>query len=85
MEIALLAAAILLFAMTVSLAWSAPQKSDESILPAFSVTDRQLIEAYYSKLLGNLAPGSIDRSGFSVGVEKELVVDHTFRCSSKRT
>jgi hypothetical protein len=73
-KIALLAAAILLFAMTVSLAWSAPQKSDESILPAFSVTDRQLIEAYYSKLLGNLAPGSIDRSGFSVGVEKELVV-----------
>jgi hypothetical protein len=73
-KIALLLAAILLFAMTVSLAWSAPQKSDDPKLPVFNANDRQLIEAYYNALIADLAPGSIDRSGFALGVEKALAV-----------
>jgi hypothetical protein len=73
-KIALLLPASLLVAMTVSLAWSAPQKSDESKMPVFDAKDRQLIEMYYKELIGNLAPGSIDRSGFSIGVEKSLAV-----------
>jgi hypothetical protein len=73
-KIALLFAAILIFAMTVSLAWSAPQKTDAPRLPVFNANDRQLIEAYYNALVADLAPGSIDRSGFALGVEKALVV-----------
>ena len=73
-KISLLLAAILLFAMTVSLAWSAPQKSDDSRLPVFNAKDRGLIEAYYNTLIADLAPGSIDRSAFPLGVEKALVV-----------
>jgi hypothetical protein len=73
-KIALLLAAILLFAMTVSLAWSAPQKDNESKMPVFTASDRHLIEAYYNKLLGDLAPGSVDRSGFSLGIEQALVI-----------
>jgi hypothetical protein len=41
--------------------------------PAFSSHDRELIEAYYNHLLGTLAPGSVDRSPFPLGVEKVLV------------
>ena|SRR5437016_4358288 len=73
-KIALLLAAILLFAMTVSLAWSAPQGSDEPKMPAFSAKDHQLIGAYYDALVADLAPGSIDRLAFSLGVEKALAV-----------
>jgi hypothetical protein len=72
-KIALLLAAILLFAMTVSLAWSAPQKDNEPKMPVFSASDRHLIEAYYNELLGNLAPGSVDRSDFGPGIETALV------------
>lgn len=73
LKIALLLAATLLFAMTVSLAWSAPQTSDESNTPVFSAKDRQAIEDYYKERFGNLAPGSVDRSGFPLGIEKALV------------
>jgi len=41
--------------------------------PTFSTKDRQLIDAYYSHLIGNLAPGSLDRSAFPLGIEKALV------------
>jgi len=41
--------------------------------PSFSLKDRELIEAYYNHLLGTLAPGSVDRSPFPMGVEKALV------------
>ena len=40
--------------------------------PAFSVKDRELIDSYYTRLIGNLAPGSLDRSGFPLGIEKAL-------------
>ena len=72
-KIALLLAAILLFAMTISLAWSAPQKSNEAKMPVFSAKDRQVIEAYYDHLVGALAPGSLDRSEFPLGIEESLV------------
>jgi hypothetical protein len=42
--------------------------------PTFSLKDRELIETYYTHLLGTLAPGSVDRSPFPLGVEKALVV-----------
>ena len=41
--------------------------------PVFSAKDRELIEAYYNHLLGTLAPGSLDRTPFPLGVEKALV------------
>ena len=72
-KVALLLAVILMLAMSISLAWSAPQKTEASKMPAFSAKDRELIDAYYTRLGGTLAPGSIDRSTFSLGVERALV------------
>lgn len=73
LKIALLLAAVLLLAMTVSLAWSAPQNSNDPNVSIFSAKDRQTIESYYNGLIAGLAPGSIDRSGFPLGIEKSLV------------
>jgi len=42
--------------------------------PKFTPQDRELIQAYYAKLLGSLAPGSLDRSPFPLGVEQALVI-----------
>jgi hypothetical protein len=42
-------------------------------MPVFSAKDRELITDYYKHLYGTLAPGSLDRSGFSLGIEKALV------------
>jgi hypothetical protein len=69
-KIALILAVILLFAFSISLAWSAPQNNAK--LPVFTAKDHQLIEAYYNRLLGTLAPGSLNRSPFSPGVEAAL-------------
>jgi hypothetical protein len=41
--------------------------------PTFSAKDRELIEAYFNHLIGTLAPGSLDRSAYPLGVEKALV------------
>jgi len=68
-KVALLLALVLLFGMVVSLAWGAPQKADEPKMPVFSVKDHKLIEDYYNHLVGTLAPGSLDRSGFPPGIE----------------
>jgi len=72
-KVALLLALVLLFGMVVSLAWGAPQKADEPKMPFFSVKDHKLIEDYYNHLVGTLAPGSLDRSGFPLGIEESLV------------
>ena len=73
-KIALLLIVILLFILSVSLAWSASQKTPEpSNMPVFSTEDRSVTEAYYTHLLGTLAPGSLDRSGFPLEIEKVLV------------
>src|SRR5437870_4284462 len=72
-KIALLVAVVLLFGMVVSLAWSAPQKASETKLPVFDARDHKLIEEYYVHLAGTLAPGSLDRSDFPLGVEQSLV------------
>ena len=71
-KIALILAVILLLGMSVSLGWSASQKA-EAKYPAFTAKDRELIDSYYTALSGKLAPGSIDRSTFSVDIEKSLV------------
>src|SRR5436190_4159547 len=73
-KVALLLALVLLFGMVVSLAWSASQKADEPKMAVFSVKDHKLIEDYYNHLAGTLAPGSLDRSGFLLGIEESLVV-----------
>ena len=73
-KVALLLALVLLFGMVVSLAWSAPQKADEPKMAVFSVKDHKLIEDYYNHLVGTLAPGSLDRSGFPLGIEESLIV-----------
>src|SRR5689334_63722 len=70
-KIALLVALILLFGMVVSLAWSAPQTT-ASNMPAFTPKDHKLIEDYYVHFLGTLAPGSLDRSEFSLAIEQSL-------------
>ena len=57
---------------TVSLLFTTVILAQES-KPAFTANDRELIEAYYSHLMGTLAPGSLDRSGFPLGIEKVLI------------
>jgi hypothetical protein len=69
-KIALILAVILLFAFSISLAWSAPQ--NDAKLPVFTAKDHQLIEAYYNRLQGTLAPGSLNRVPFSPGIETAL-------------
>ena len=41
--------------------------------PVFTPKDRELIVAYYNHLVGTLAPGSLDRTPFPVGIEKTLI------------
>ena len=65
-KIALLVIAIVLLIASFSVA--------QESTPAFSMKDRKLIETYYNQLIGTLAPGSLDRSPFPLGVEKALVV-----------
>jgi hypothetical protein len=69
-RIILILTAILLLAFTVSLAWSAPQKTDT--LMTFAAKDREAIEGFYRHELGTLAPGSINRSPFSPAIERAL-------------
>ena len=83
-KIALLVALVLLFGMVVSLAWSAPQNADETKLLVFSAKDHKLIEEYYLHLVGTLAPGSLDRSEFPLGIEQSLVAgSHPFKLTLK--
>jgi len=72
-KVALLIAVILLFAITVELAWSSEQQTNATNMPVFSPKDRQIIRSYYDQLLGTLAPGSLDRSPFPLAVEEALV------------
>src|SRR5262245_57036410 len=64
-KVALLLAVALTLLANISLA----QESK----PVFTPKDRELIEAYYNHLIGTLAPGSLDRSPFPLGIEKALV------------
>jgi hypothetical protein len=41
--------------------------------PVFTAKDRELIGAYYNRLIGTLAPGSLDRTPFAPEIEKVLV------------
>ena len=65
----LILTAILIFAFSVALAWSAPQKTSA---PVFTPAERDAIHAYYLHLIGTLAPGSINRAPFSPSIEKTL-------------
>ena len=57
---------ILAFLLLAAIGWS-------QTTPSFNTKDRQAIEKYYDKIIGTLAPGSLDRSPFPLGVEKALV------------
>jgi hypothetical protein len=61
----MLITAVLMLLATVSLA--------QARKPEFNAKDRQAIETYYNRLIGTLAPGSLDRSPFPLGIEKALV------------
>ena|SRR5438045_7955109 len=41
-------------------------------LPKFTATDRKTVDAYYTRELGDLAPGSLDRKGFPPQIESAL-------------
>jgi len=60
----LLIAAIMILLAAISLT--------QQLAPSFSTQDRALIENYYTHLIGTLAPGSLDRSPFPLGIEKAL-------------
>jgi hypothetical protein len=66
----LILTALMLLAMSISLAWSASQTA---ATPTFSVKERDAITAFYKHLMGTLAPGSINRTPFSPSIEKALV------------
>jgi hypothetical protein len=59
--------AVLLIASVVILG-----QTKEKAKVVFSAKDRETILAYYTHEIGTLAPGSLDRKGFPVEVEKEL-------------
>jgi hypothetical protein len=63
-----IAGIVLVILVIVKMSWSQDTK------PTFSAQDRQAIESYYKHFVGTLAPGSLDRSTFSLGVEKALTV-----------
>ena len=67
-KILLLLAVVLLLGESISLSTAQEPKG-----PTFSKKDRELIEAYYNRLMGTLAPGSLDRSPFPLGIEQTLV------------
>jgi hypothetical protein len=71
-KIAVMLIVILLFGLVATLAWSAPQSRDESRMPVFTDKDHRLIDEYYLHLVGALAPGSLDRSEFPMGIEQSL-------------
>jgi hypothetical protein len=64
--------ALLLAGAVILLASISPAQESK---PVFTAQDRQLIEAYYNHLMGTLAPGSLDRSPYPLGIEKALVAD----------
>ena len=48
--------------------------SEKAKTPKFTANDHKAIEAYYTEILGKLAPGSLDRVGFSPEIERALAV-----------
>jgi hypothetical protein len=46
--------------------------SESGTLPKFSAADRKTVDGYYTRELGNLAPGSLDRKGFPPQIESAL-------------
>ena len=57
---------VLTFLLLAAISWS------QSTTPSFTAKDKQSIESYYNRVLGTLAPGSVDRSPFPLGIEKAL-------------
>ena len=63
-KVVLLVIALLLLVTSIAL----PQSN-----PTFSMKDRETIESYYKNVVGKLAPGSLDRTPYTLGVERALV------------
>ena len=79
-KLATIALLLLLVSVTPAIS-SAAQKTGEGpkfVLkgdkaPTFDAKDRELISTYYKHVTATEAPASIDRSGFSLEIEKSLV------------
>jgi hypothetical protein len=69
----LLAAALVLLSSTAALVLLSSIALAQESKPVFTAKDRELIEGYYNHLIGTLAPGSLDRSPFPLGIEKILI------------
>lgn len=63
-----IAGLVLVILVIAKISWSQDTK------PSFSAHDREAIESYYKHFVGTLAPGSLDRSPFPLGIEKALTV-----------
>jgi hypothetical protein len=63
-----LALAALLLAATALMG----QTPDKPLKIVFTAADLKAIDAYYTHLLGEIAPGSLDRKDFSTEIEKVL-------------
>src|SRR6185369_11393069 len=57
---------VIVFLLLTGVAFGQDQK------PTFTPKDKGLIQTYYDHLIGTLAPGSLDRIPFSLGIEKAL-------------
>ena len=68
-KIILILTAILIFAFSIALAWSAPQNASTRV---FTRAEHDAIQGYYLHLMGTLSPGSINRTPFSPDIEKAL-------------
>jgi len=58
----------LLLVATAAVGWS--QSADKPV--KFTAEDRKAIESYYTHLIGETAPGSLDRKSYSLEIEKVL-------------
>ena len=56
-----------------ALAWTSLAADSDQGGPVFTPKDRELINDYYARIVGNIGPGSLDRSTFSLAVEKDIV------------
>jgi hypothetical protein len=70
-KVILILIALLLLAFSVSLAWSTPQKEST---PMFTPEEREAVQAFYLRLMGTLAPGSISRTPLWPNIERALKV-----------
>jgi hypothetical protein len=63
---------VLLGIMVGALAFGAVQ-DNENGRAVFTAKDRQIIHGYYKRTLGNIAPGSLNRSPLALEIDRDIV------------